>query len=193
MSATEIKQTCTPEELLKMPDGDLYELVDGELVERHMGCESSWIGCRLCGVLSTFCDSHQSGWVLGADASFQCFPDSPGKVRKPDGSFIRLGRLANEKIPTGHCPIAPDLAIEVVSPHDSYSEVEEKVDEYLAAGVLLVWVIDPPTRTVRVHRHIGSLTDLGLTDELNGEQVLPGFRLSLSDLFKPPMANASST
>ena len=98
------------------------------------------------------------GWVAGADASYQCFPAAARQVRKPDASFIRIDRLPAGEEPEGHCPIAPDLAVEVVSPNDLYSEVEEKVDDYLAAGVRLVWVIDPPTRTAHVHRAGGGVS-----------------------------------
>jgi Uma2 family endonuclease len=186
MNPSVVSQTYTPEDLLAMPNGDDFELVGGELVERNMGSESSWIGGRLHHFLSTFCDAANAGWVAPADASYQCFPDDADKVRKPDVSFIRLERLPAEDRPEGHCPIAPDLAVEVISPHDLYSDVENKVDEYLEAGVALVWVIDAPTRTVRVHRADGTLADLQEDDELDGENVLPGFRCLLRDLFRPP-------
>src|SRR5438067_2218026 len=148
MSTIAAKTRYTPEDLLAMPDGKNYELVDGELVERNMGCESSWIGGRLHHFLSGHCDAKRLGIVFPADSGFQCFPNDPGKVRKPDVSFISIQRLPPDKIPGGHCSIAPDLAVEVVSPHDEYFEIEEKVIEYLEAGVRLVWVINPRTRTV---------------------------------------------
>jgi len=70
----------------------------------------------------------------------------------PAGCFVySLGSASGRGAAEGHCPIAPDLAVEVVSPHDLYSEVEAKVNDYLGAGVSLVWVVDPPTRSVRVH------------------------------------------
>src|SRR6266849_7721093 len=139
MSTAEAKTRYTPEGLLALPDGKNYELVDGELVERNMGCESSWIGGQLLHFLSAHCNANRLGVILPADSGFQCFPDDPDKVRKPDASFISIQRLAPDKIPTGHCPIAPDLVVEVVSPNDLYSDVEAKVAEYLDAGVCLVW------------------------------------------------------
>jgi Uma2 family endonuclease len=186
MSTVAAKPRYTPEDLLAMPDGDRYELVDGELVERNMGWMSSWIGGRLYHFLSTFCDANAVGWVAPADASYQCFPDAPEKVRKPYASLIRLERLISPQGPEGHGPIPPDLVAEVVSPNDSYSEVEVKVDEYLRAGVRLVWVIDPPTRSVRVHRADATVTDLSEADELSGEDVVPGFRCRVADLFVTP-------
>jgi Uma2 family endonuclease len=145
-------------------------------------------------LLGAHCKANRLGWIFGADASFQCFLDAPDKVRKPDVSFVRLDRLPGGP-PKGHCRVAPDLAIEVISPNELYSEVEEKVDEYLAAGVRLVWVIDPPHRSIRVHRADGTVTDLRETEALSGEAVIPGFRCLVSDLFTRPGAQsvASST
>jgi Uma2 family endonuclease len=180
------KTRCTPEDLLDMPDGDRFELVGGELVERHMGWNSSWIGGRVHHLLSTFCDAHPVALVAPADAGYQCFPDDPNKVRRADASIIRRERLPTDEQLQGHCRIAPDLAAEVVSPNDLYSEVEGKVEEYLAAGVKLVWVVNPPLRSVRVHRADGSVTDLGEEDELSGEDVLSGFRCKVADLFRDP-------
>jgi Uma2 family endonuclease len=186
MSTVAAKTRYTPEDLLTMPDGDRYELVDGELVERNMGWRASWIGGRLHYFLSDFCQKNPVGWVAPADASYRCYPDAPDKVRKPDVSFIRMERMPAGEQPEGHCRLAPDLVVEVISPNDLYYEVEEKVAEYLAAGVRLVWVVNPPTRSVRVHRADGTLADLEETDELNGEDVLPGFRCCVSDLFVLP-------
>jgi Uma2 family endonuclease len=175
----------SPEDLLRLPDGVNFELVDGQLVERQMGTESSWVAVQLVILLGAHCKARNLGWVFGADASFQCFPDAPDKVRKPDVSFVRLDRLAGGP-PKGHCRVAPDLAVEVISPNELYSEVEEKVAEYLAAGVQLVWVIDPPTRSARVHRADGTVANLGAGDELSGESVVPGFHCPVADLFTAP-------
>ena len=174
-----------------MPDGDRYELVNGELVERDMGFKSSRIGGRFYRFLSVYCEDNGLGWVAPADASFQCFPDDPEKVRKPDASFIRAERMPSDQQPEGHCRLVPDAAAEVVSPNDTYSDVEIKVDEYLQAGVLLVWVIHPATRSVRVHRRDGTMSDLREDDELTGENVIPGFRCRVSDLFADPVPKTS--
>ena len=186
MSTVATKAKYSPDDLLRMPDGDRYELVNGELVERNMGWDSSWISGNMHGLLYVYCKAHQSGRVVPGEAGYQCFPDDPNKVRKPDVSFIRRGRLPGGKRPKGHCRIAPDLAVEVVSPNDLYDEVEEKVGEYRRAGVRLIWVIHPPTRTVRVHRLDGTVTDLTEADELSGENVIPGFRCAVRELFADP-------
>lgn len=193
MSAITSTRHYAPEELLALPDEKDYELVDGQLVARNMGWEASWIAGRLYFFLSMSCDKNRRGWVAPADASYQCYRDAPNKVRKTDVSFIRLERLEAARLPKGHCRIAPDLAAEVVSPNDLYSGVEAKAKEYLQAGVALVWIIDPPTRSVRVHRADGSVTDLTDKDELDGENVIPGFRCKISDLFDCPSPPADAS
>ena len=140
---------------------------------------------------------HKLGWVFPADNSYQCFPDAPDKVRRPDVSFIVLGRLPAEQLPEGHITIAPDLAVEVVSPNDRAYDIDHKVEEYISAGVRLVWVISPAGRTVRVHRADGTVALLGQKDELDGEDVLPGFSCAVCELFPPageqPPGNALGT
>src|SRR5262249_2476430 len=93
-----------------------------------------------------------------------------------------------EQLPQGHAHLAPDLAAEVVSPNDTYEEVDQKIEEYLRAGVRLVWIISPRNHTIRVYRFNGSSHSLRENDELDGEDVLPGFRCPVRDLFPQPRA-----
>jgi len=175
----------TPEDLLAMPDEERYELVNGQLVERNMGLESSWVGGRLLLWLGRFCEEDALGWVFNADNGYQCFRHDPGRVRRPDVSFIRFGRLPGEVLPEGWAKIPPDLAVEVVSPNDTAYEVDEKIEEYREAGVPLAWVINPKSRTVRVHRRDGSVSYLREGEELSGEDIVPGFRCPLREIFPP--------
>jgi Uma2 family endonuclease len=184
-TAVATKTHCTPEDLLAMPDGKRFELVGGHLVERSMGLESSWVGGRLHARLDRFCEEHAVGWALPADDGYQCFPHDPGLVRRPDVSFIRLGRLPGEVLPAGWGRIAPDLAVEVVSPNDSAGDLEEKLDDYLKAGVPLVWVVNLRSRTVMVYRRDGTVSRLRESDELSGEDIIPGFRCLVADIFPP--------
>jgi Uma2 family endonuclease len=188
MSATVEKTRYTPEDLLRLPDdGKSYELINGELVERKIGWDSSYIGGRLGRFLGVHCEGATFlGWVAPADAGYQCFPDDPDKVRFADVSFIRAGRFPGGQRPRGHCRIAPDLAVEVISPNESLYDVEEKVADYLAAGVRLVWVIVPPRRIVHVYRADGTGGLVRETGELDGEDVVPGFRCKVADLFVDP-------
>ena len=183
--ATAVESTLTPDDLLQMADdGRVYELVDGQLVEKNMGTESSWIGGEIHGRLREQ-QAQGAGWAIPSEAGYTCFPDDPDKVRKPDASFILRGRLLGERLPRGFCSIRPDLAAEVVSPNDLFSAVLDKVAEYLEAGVRLVWVANPDHRTIHIYRADGTTSLLRENDELTGEDVLPEFRCRVGDLFPP--------
>jgi Uma2 family endonuclease len=177
----------TPEDLLRMPDGDRYELVDGRLVERIMSTWSSYVAGKVYSRLDSFCQASPRGWVLPEGTSYQCFTDSPSKVRRADVSFIRADRLTlAQATAEGHLPIAPDLAVEVISPNDLAYDVDQKAEEFLQAGARMVWVVNPQTRTVEVHRPQKTGTILREGDDLDGEDVLPGFRCRIAELFQPP-------
>jgi len=176
----------SPEDLLTMPGGERCELVDGQLLEKPMGAEADWVGMQLIRRLGNLIAELATGHVFGPETGYQCFGDDPRKVRKPDGSVIAAGRLPGGRIPKGHIRIAPDLAFEVISPNDTYYEVEAKVREYLDAGVRLVWVLNPDIRTIRVYDGAAGLTsDLTAADHLTGGDILPGFRCPVGDLFPP--------
>lgn len=177
----------TPEDLLNLPDAVRYELVDGKLVERNMGLESSEIAARVIFLIALFLKGRTLGRLFDSEASYQCFPNAPASVRRPNVSFIRTSRFEGGRLPKGHSRIPPDLAVEVVSPGDLSYEIEEKVSEYLQAGVRLVWVVHPPTRRVRIHRPqtspIGIVSELSEKETLTGEEVLPGFSCAVADFF----------
>ena len=141
VTATEARYT--PEDLLALPDGKSYELVDGQLVERNMGAESSLVGGELHFRMRLHCQDHGLGLVFPADNGYQCFLHAPGRVRKPDVSFVRRGRLPGNVVPEGWVTIPPDLAVEVVSPKDRVYELDEKLADYRKVSVPLVWVINP--------------------------------------------------
>jgi Uma2 family endonuclease len=136
--------------------------------------------------LGRFCTQNRLGWPLESEASYQCFPNKPRKVRRCDFSIILRGRLEDEVLPDGHVKIRPDLAVEVISPNDQWYEVEEKNLEYLSLGVLLLWVINPASRTLWVYRPDGTARLCREADEATCEEVLPGFRCRVSDLLPPP-------
>jgi Uma2 family endonuclease len=176
----------TPEDLLQLPDGEKYELVGGVLVERNVSFQSSYVGGQLLYRLAAHCEPAGLGWVLPSDLGYRCFADAPGKVRRADASFIAAGRVSEEETNAGFCRIAPDLAVEVTSPHDLMSEVFVKVNEYLTCGVKLIWVIDSETGRTLVFRANGRGSILTRDDELDGEEVIPGFRCRIAELFAPP-------
>jgi Uma2 family endonuclease len=186
--ATETRR-YTPEDLLAMPDGKRYELVNGQLVERNMGAESSEVGGNLHSNLHVFCRDRDLGKVWPADNGYQCFPHAPGLVRKPDVSFVKKGRLPGDVAPDGWVRIPPDLAVEVVSPGDTIEQFEEKLEDYQKAGVPLIWVIYPKRRKARVFRLDGPPDELSEDDELSGEDIIPGFRCPLREIL-PRLAPA---
>jgi len=175
--------TFSPDDLLKLPDGKRFELVNGQLVEKAMGWDASYIAARLHAFIFVFLSDNPVGRPT-VEGSYQCFDDDPNRVRRPDVSFVSHERMPGPR-PEGHCRIAPDLAVEVVSPGNTYSEIEAKVHEYLDAGVRLVWLVNPPTRSVHVYRQgDSSVTLLRASDQLTGEDVLPGFECSVAALFE---------
>lgn len=187
MHAVATERLYTPEDLLTMPDGDRYELIDGRLVEHDMSFWSCFVASNINRLVANHCHEHKSGWPVGEGATYQCFPDAPNMVRKADVSFIRLSRLSLAQATSkGHCPIAPDLATEVVSPNDGAYEVDEKVQLWLSAGVELVWVVNPQQQTVEIHRRNGPGTILRGADVITGENVLPGFSCPIAAFFAPP-------
>jgi Uma2 family endonuclease len=179
-----LERTYTADDLLTLPDGDHYELVDGKLVEKDVGTKADYIATKLARLLGNHCENPWIAWVL-SEASYQFLPGRPNVVRKPDVSVIRLGRFPDEKLPDGHTRFAPDLAVEVVSPKDLYYEVDQKVSEYRAGGVPLIWIISPPSQTVLIRRLNGSVSEVGVAGELSGEDVVPGFRCRVADIFPP--------
>jgi Uma2 family endonuclease len=186
MSTAPPPTRLTPDDLLAMPNEKDYELVDGQLVERFMGNVASWTSFELAVMLREFVKQSDLGWVLNSEAGYRCFADDPGRVRKPDVSFIRKGRLPGEQLARGYDTIAPDLAVEVVSPRDLVYRLDQKIGEYLQAGVKLVWEINPDSRLATIHRADGSTSRIHEDDLLVGEDVLPGFSCRLGNLFLPP-------
>jgi Uma2 family endonuclease len=176
-------RALTVEEFDLLPDdGRLWELVDGELAEKMpAGGESSELGMLVGTELTVFVRPRGLGRVYGADAGFLLRADPP-LIRSPDAAFVRADRLPPREERRGTLRLAPDLAVEVVSPSDRLPDVRAKVREYLAAGTRLVWVIEPRQQTVTVYPAGGDAYELREGDTLDGD-VLPGFRLAVADLF----------
>jgi Uma2 family endonuclease len=143
---------ATADELSVMPDdGFRYELVKGEV--RRMppaGSEHGAVAINIAVVIAQFVKAHGLGVVFGAGAVFKIASD-PDAVRAPDLAFVRRERIPEAGVPRGFWPGAPDLAVEVISPGDTYTEVEEKVNDWLNAGTRMVLVLNPRTRTVTVY------------------------------------------
>ena len=173
----------TPDDLLVIPGGDQYELIDGRLVERTMGSWAGFVAGQLFALIVHHKFGKKLGLLLNSDVTYQCFAGN--SVRKPDVSFILAGRLPDDRVPVGHIKIPPDLAVEVVSPTDIQCDVDRKVAEYLEVGVKLIWVINPDTRVVIIYRADGSIAGTREGGALDGEDAVPGFRCRVADLFVP--------
>ena len=174
-------RTITDEELLQLPkDGNKYEVVDGELVvSPGAGLRHERIVARLIHVLSGFVNERRLGTVF---ASSLLYVLPSGNRRGPDVSFIAADRTAALPADTVFPQLAPDLAVEVLSPSDSPRRVQDKVGEYLEAGVRLVWVIDPESQRAVAYRALSNVQQVLADGVLDGGDVLPEFRCRLSDL-----------
>ena len=171
------------DDLLRMPDGDQYEVIDGIPTEKLMGAKSSRIATRLASLLDHFCVRTGCGTAFAETSYRGCFPGKPLQLRKPDVSFIAKGRLPDDQPPEGDILIAPDFIAEVVSPNDGYEEVQLRVTDYQTAKTRLIWVISPKTRSVLIRRLDGTCAELHEDGELSGEDVVPGFTCKVAELF----------
>jgi Uma2 family endonuclease len=178
-----LPELLDPEELLRIPDGDWYELLDGRPVERVKGAYSCLICGHLAASLIGFVDRNRLGHVFGGRTGYQCFPGRPRHLRRPSISFVARGRFPNEEIPAFDILIPPDLCAEVVSPNETYEETEERVVDFLGAGVRLFWIVSPEVKTILVRRPDKSCMALDVNDTLSGEDVLPGFTCPVAELF----------
>ena len=172
----------TAEQLLKAGDIGRCELIRGTL---HMMSPSGYphgvLCARLAKLIANHVDAKKLGAVLGAEAGFYIERD-PDTVRAPDVAFLRAERVANPP-KRGFFPGAPDLAVEVLSPDDTASEVLAKVHDWLSAGTIAVWIVDPERKTIAVHRRDQPVRMHKEGDELEAGEPLPTLRLSLREVF----------
>jgi Uma2 family endonuclease len=177
------QQKITNAEYFALESSDKrYELHEGVLIEMPSPSPlHNWIVALLVRVLLNYALEQKLGYVFGDNLDYVM---DEGLILKPDVSFVAAGRFTS--FPR-HFNFAPDLAVEVISPSNTASEMLYKVDTYLHYGTQLVWIVDPETRVVVVYRkgegqHLSALR-LNINEMLTGEDVLPGFQLPLKDLF----------
>jgi Uma2 family endonuclease len=162
-----------------------YELIDGRLEEVNVAAKSSRVGNRISRRLDEYADRCGGGWAFPQDTGFRCFDGRT--VRKPDAAFIAGDRYTQEQYESeGFITVCPDVVAEVISPRDVAYEVTAKRRQWLAAGVKVVWVVDPGDQTVYAYHADGSVRVFLSADTLTGEPVLPGFAVPVADLFKLP-------
>ena len=160
-----------------------YEIVAGRPEEKDMGgARHGGIGARLLTRLGSYVEAQRLGGVYGPDTSFQIGANE----RLPDVAFVAADRIPPEGEPQGMWPFAPDLAVEILSPTDLHEKVSGKIREYFAAGVRQVWLISPEYKTVTIYQSPIQVRMLTEEDELSSDEIVPGFRCRLRELFQPP-------
>ncbi len=196
------EKLLTVEEFWAQYAGKLYELVDGRVVPTwHETTEGATITLapaggthgaterRVAKHLSNFVDPRNLGEIYSGETGFAL---GPNILRGAEVAFIGRGKLARITEPAKFIPFAPDLAVEVVSPNDTASEVARKVEEYLNAGTAIVWFIYPEIQQVVVHLSDRTAKTYTLTETLDGGDVLPGLQIAVSDLFPPVNPSGAS-
>lgn len=155
-----------------------FEFIDGEIIEVPSNPYSSELSATIIFFLKLYAREQRPGHVTGEQAGYIV----AGARLSPDAAFLSKSRQA-ELAREGYNPVAPDLAVEVVSPTDRESDLQKKLSLYMSAGVL-VWVFRPVERVVEVHAPGQSMYTLGIDDTLNGGGVLPGFNIAVKDVFE---------
>jgi Uma2 family endonuclease len=168
----------TAEELLSRPDdGFRYELLHGELRQMSpAGHVHGRVAVNITVALAEYVRPRGLGVVYAAETGFK-LASRPDHVRAPDVGFVAASRAQGVPDGAGFWPGAPDLAVEVVSPSDSFAAVEEKVLDWLGAGTRLVIVVDPSTRTATTYRSLTDVTVLTEDGTIEGGDVVPGWTL----------------
>jgi Uma2 family endonuclease len=172
-------QRMTAEQLAALPaDDKRYELVAGRLrVMNPAGNVHGRVAARLLIELGQYVEQHKLGIVYAAETGF-LLARNPDTVRAPDVAFVAQERFEAAEQTGGYLQLAPDLVAEVVSPSDSYSQVEEKALAWLGSGVAMVLVVDPGTQTVQVYRGTDNIVSLGIDERIVGDDVVAGWSLS---------------
>jgi Uma2 family endonuclease len=172
----------TAEELLAAGDIGRCELVRGEIIMMSpAGAAHGRITNEIAYLLTRFVKERDLGGIFAAETGFQ-IASRPDTVRAPDVAFVSKERLATEPA-RGFWQGPPDLAVEVLSPGDTAGEMQAKVQDWLGAGTSQVWVVDPARRTVSVYRPTAPMEVFAGSDEVNAEDLFPGLRLTVADVF----------
>jgi Uma2 family endonuclease len=183
MSAT-LTKPMTADELLAMPDdGWRYELVKGELrMAPPPGSEHGEVTMNLAGSLYQHVKKNNLGVVYAAQTGFK-LESNPDTVRAPNVAFVRIESVQQTGRLPGYRSGSPDLVVEVLSPSDRVTGVEEKVAEWLEGGARMVWVVSPKLHTVTVYRSLTDIVMLTANDNVDGGDVVPGFQIKVAEIF----------
>ena len=181
---TMTQTTMTADDLGRMPDdGQRHELIRGELtMMAPAGGGHGRIAMKLGARLATYVETKRLGEVCAAETGF-IIARNPDTVRAPDAAFVSTKLIPSTGLPDGFVPFAPDIAVEVLSPSDSQLDVEEKIEQWLTGGTLLVWVVNPRNKTVTIHRPTRDPQVLREDETLGGESVCKGFSIKVAEIF----------
>ncbi len=172
----------TGEELAQMSHVATGELVKGVYVKKMpTGYLHGIIEGVIAGFLFIFVRNNPTGQVLTGEVGIYTSRE-PDTVRAADIAYISFTRLQKVKS-RSFLDVAPELVVEVLSPNDMWHDVHTKLAEYFAAGVQLIWVVDPQLEQIHVYTSLDDVMRLTSSDELTGGNVLPGFQVALSDIF----------
>lgn len=179
---TTATRIITAEELFAMGDIGRCELINGEIVHiAPAGAEHGGVTVEIAWRIAKFVHDQKLGRVYAAETGFT-IARNPDVTRAPDVGFVCTERLPQSPR-RGFLDDAPDLAIEVVSPGDTKAHVTQKVDQWLASGATSVWVVDPINRSVEIYRSPNQILRHRDGDTIRDEPMLPGFTLTLADIF----------
>lgn len=180
--ATENKILTDQEFQALSKDGSHYELINGEVVEQgNSGMEHGNITAYLCGLIELYARPKKLGVTCNSSTTFSF---KSGNKRSPDISFVSKDRLLGLKqLPKSYFQGAPYLAVEVIYPNNTFEELHQKIVEYFENDCRLVWVINPDKKSTLVYHKPQPEKLLKVTDNLDGEDILPGFTLPVTDLF----------
>lgn len=183
MVALEATKLVTADELLRMPPSERYELVKGVLVEMTPppGSEHGSLANQLAYLITHHVKQHDLGRVFAAETGFRLARD-PDTVRAADVAFVSKRRYP-ATLPKGYLDLAPDVVVEIISPSDDPDKIQAKIKDWLDAGALLVLVVYPGSRQVAVYRSLRDVTILTEEDTFTASDLLPGFTLSISEIF----------
>jgi Uma2 family endonuclease len=177
-------QLMTADQLLAMPaDGFRDELIKGQLIRKPLrGHLHGRLAVSVAASLYQHVTANNLGIVYAAGTGF-LINQNPDTVRAPDVAFIQQKRVERIGEIEGYWIGAPDLVVEVVSPSDSVEYVEDKVTEWIEAGTRLVWLVSPTMHTITVYHSLTEIVVLTENDTLDGGEILPGFQISVSEIF----------
>lgn len=184
---TTTQQTTIADIERNPPEGN-WELLNGEIIPVNpTSYRAARVTARILRLLDVYAETHELGDVVGPDAGFVIFPNENTLVA-PDVGFIASHRVPPAGDQEHFARLAPDLAVEVMSPTDRMTDALRKISLYLEAGVTVIWLVEPGPRTVSVFQQDQSPLRLAGDQTIAAESVLPGFQMTVDDLIGPPPA-----